>query len=321
MEKQIKSKDNIIRIVTDQGYCSKSVHITKAFFRDKDLEKTITFSIWDDMSFRTYIHNQDVYSGIMELSFDIDIDDQIYFALNRMLGKDNSLIIDDDTREELKNYVEFKRDVNKILVIFYDEDINKPLFERFNVFIKNIASDFRSKIEDFNIKYRLVRFFREAEEILLNEYHQFTLDECFEILKHQGVYQGPNPFLSKTNRWFKNPCESCYNCLVECNEEKSMEHWCENYIPDTKNYYTNLLKNKKDNEYCATCEYSLSPEIVESIINESSEYRDLTLEEAETRIGYCEFYETIDIPRKLGYWCPSYMSKEKQGPVLNKTRK
>lgn len=247
MEKQIRNNDNIIRIVTDQGYCTKSVHITKAFLKNKDLEKTVTFSIWDDMSFRTYIANQDVYSDITKLSFEIEIEDKIYFALNRLLGKDNSLIIDDDdTREELKNYIEFKRDGNKIIVIFHDKDIEKPLFERFNVFIKNIASDWRSKIEDFNIKYRLVRFFREAEEILVNEYHQYTLDEYFEILRHKGIYKEINPFLSTTNRWFKNPCESYYNCLTECDKEKRMEHWCPSYIPKEElEPVKKLVPNKK----------------------------------------------------------------------------
>lgn len=199
MEKQITSNGNIIRITSNEGYCTHNVHIEKAFMKNENLDKIIRFSIWDDMSFSTYINNNDLYSDITKIIFNIEITDQIYFALNRMLGKDNNLIIDDDdTREIMKNYMEFKRNENIIQVIFHDEDVNKPMFERFKIFIKNIVSDSRSKIEDLNIKYRLVRFFREAEEILINDNHQYSLDEYYEILKYQKLCSGNNPFLTSS---------------------------------------------------------------------------------------------------------------------------
>lgn len=231
MKKQITVNNNIIRILVEQGYCTENIFIEKTFLNNNELEKTISFSIWDDMSFRTYIHNDDLYSDIMDLSFEINIEDKIYFALNRLLGIDDSLVIDDDdTREKLKNYMEFKREKNKFIITFHDEDIDKALFERFNVFIKNIGPDGRSKIEDFNIKYRLVKFFREAKAILINEYHQYTFDEYFEILKYEGLYEGVNPFLPKINKWFKNPSESCLNCFRECDKEKSIDYWCNSYL-------------------------------------------------------------------------------------------
>ena len=253
MEKQIRNNGNIIRIVTEQGYCSNNVHITKAFFENEELKKAITFSIWDDMSFNTYIHNEELCLDITELSFEIDIEDKIYYALNRMLGRSNSLIIDDDdTREELRNYLEFKRTNNKIIITFHDEDIEKPLFERFTIFIKNIGPDSRSKIDDFNIKYRLVKFFREAEEILTNEFHQYSLDECFELLKQQGIYDGENPFLHKTNRYYKNSSECCLNCLTTCDRvDKVIDNWCEKYTPNREEYYTHLLKAKGEDESCS----------------------------------------------------------------------
>ena len=149
MEKQIKNKNNIFRILTEEGYCSDNVHITKAIFNGKELEKTITFSIWDDMLFSADIISAELYSSLTELSFEIDIDDQIYFSLNRMLGVNNIFIIDDDnTRKILQNYLVFKRDNDKIIITFYDKDIDKPLFERFKIFIKNVSPDLRSKIKD-----------------------------------------------------------------------------------------------------------------------------------------------------------------------------
>lgn len=312
MEKQIKNNDSIIRITTEQGYCSDNIHITKAFFKGKELDKTVTFSIWDDMSFNTHIHNRELCLDITDLSFEIDIEDHIYFALNRMLGKDNYLIIDDDdTSEKLRNYLKFKRINNKIVITFHDEDIDKPLFERFNVFIKNIGPDSRSKIDDFNVKYRLVRFFREAEEILINENHQYSLDEYFELLKQQEIYKGENPFLHKTNRYYRNPSECCLNCLTTCNrDDKTIEKWCNKYTPNIKDYYTNILKAKGENEHCVNCEYSLSSEVIDSIIKENYEYHDMSYDELEKQIGYCELYETIDIPRRLDYWCPAYLKQD-----------
>lgn len=200
------------------------------------------------MSFNAYIHNEKLYLDITELSFEIDIEDEIYYALNRMLGRSNSLIIDDDdTREELKKYLVFKRTNNKIIITFHDKDIEKPLFERFTIFIKNIGPDSRSKIDDFNIKYRLVKFFREAEEILTNEIHQYSLDECFELLKQQGIYDGENPFLHKTNRYYKNSSECCLNCLTACNRvDKGIDNWCPSYLKKEKQEpVKKLVPNKK----------------------------------------------------------------------------
>lgn len=79
-------------------------------------------------------------------------------------------------------------------------------------------------MEDFNIKYRLVRFFREAVEILTNDYHQYTLDECFEILKQQGIYDGENPFVHITNRCLYIPIpqeQSPVKKLVPNNKKQS----------------------------------------------------------------------------------------------------
>ena len=141
---------------------------------------------------------------------------------------------------------------NKIIITFHDEDIEKPLFERFTIFIKNIGPDSRSKIDDFNIKYRLVKFFREAEEILTNEFHQYSLDECFELLKQQGIYDGENPFLHKTNRYYKNSSECCLNCLTTCDRvDKVVDNWCEKYTPNREEYYTHLLKAKGEDEPCS----------------------------------------------------------------------
>lgn len=242
MDNRKKTKNNIIKISISDGYCTEDIHIEKVFFNNNELNKIIKFSIWDDMSFSSYIVDEELYSDRIEIDYEIEIDDLIYFALNRLLGKDNILIVDDDgTREEFKNYMEIKRENNKIIITFHDEDINKPIFERFSVFIKNIGPDARSKIKDINIKYRLISFFKEAREILTEEFHQYSFDECYEILKQKGN----NPFLIN-NILFKNSTESCLNSLTQCsNEDNTIENWCNNYTSEKEQYNTEVIKLKK----------------------------------------------------------------------------
>lgn len=116
--------------------CTKRIHIEKEYLLNGKLEKIVNFHIWDNILFSAYLHDRDLYLDLIEISFEIDIEDQIYFALNRMLGKDISLDVYDDRRKENKNYMKFKRVKNKIIITFHDEDKDKSLFKRFSVFIK-----------------------------------------------------------------------------------------------------------------------------------------------------------------------------------------
>ena len=102
-----------------------------------------------------------------------------------MLGKDNELIIDDDdTYQRLKRYLIIKK-VNDIYKIIFINNLEKNDYEsnKFRVFIKNIGPDCRSKIIDFSIKKRIVDFFKEVEETLLEDYHQITFEEYIEFNK------------------------------------------------------------------------------------------------------------------------------------------
>ena len=52
-------------------------------------------------------------------------------------------------------------------------------FEKYRVFIKNIGPDCRSKIDCQykDTKNKLFYFYKEANEILTNDYHQETIEE------------------------------------------------------------------------------------------------------------------------------------------------
>ena len=80
----------------------------------------------------------------------------------------------------MNKYLVIKRELNCIKIIFYNKTKTRINHDKFGVFIKNIGSDPRSKIEDFNKKLRIVRFFRDLEKRLLEENHQITYDEYIE---------------------------------------------------------------------------------------------------------------------------------------------
>lgn len=231
MKKKIINKDSQVHVSITKGYCTDVINIEKCFLNNNKFDKCIKMIIYDDIIFRAFKMN--IPDDVNELEYEITIEDKIYFALNRLLGVDNELYIDDDdTKEELKNYLLIRRKKDKILFIFHDENINKPSFERFSVFIKNTGPDVRSKIDDFNVKYKISKFFKEASEILINENHQYTLDEYYEILKKYGLYNDKNPFIIKIERRFKNAAESCLNCRTICKEEnKNIGKWCSKYEP------------------------------------------------------------------------------------------
>ena len=196
MFKKIRNTNSQINISVDNNNFVSNISIEKAYLKDDSLDKTITLLKTDDMKFTAYKQDLADYSDLVELEYEVTIEDKIYFALNRLLGNNDEMFIDDDfTRDEYRNYLIIKRKQNKIVFIFHDEDIQKLTFERFNVFIINIVFDGRSKIKDINTKSRLLNFFKEASEILLSDNHQYTLDEYYEILKLNGIYTEKNPFI------------------------------------------------------------------------------------------------------------------------------
>ena len=113
----------------------------------------------------------------------------LYFCLNRLLGSDKSFIIDDDdTREIMEKYMVIKKDNNIIKVFIINTKIIGYDIGKFNVFIKNIGPDPRSKIDDYKTKIRIIEFLRDCERTLLEEYHQITMDEYIETMNQKRYF-------------------------------------------------------------------------------------------------------------------------------------
>lgn len=182
VRKEIKLNCDKIIITITPGYCCDTVSITKGYV-NKDGLKTFSMSIWDDMSFSAWSENM---GETDKIEFEFDMNDPLFFCLNRLLGSDKSFIIDDDdTREIMKKYMVIKKDNNIIKVFIINTKIVGYDIGKFNVFIKNIGPDARSKIENYDTKIRLIKFFRDCENTLLEEYHQITMDEYIETMNQK----------------------------------------------------------------------------------------------------------------------------------------
>lgn len=267
MDKLININDNkkIFVSYDDKSYCSQ-INVREAILKEGKIDKIINFNMSDDFSFEA-CSNQGP-------EFTFDIEDPLYFALNRLLGNDSSLVIEDDNTDGYGiKYMEIKRNNsnNSNINIIFNSDNNN-----YNVFIKNIGPDGRSKIIDFNTKYKLCTLFKEFVDILLNDNYQYGLDEYYEILKSRGYYKEPNPFF--------------------------IEH--------------KIIRNP--GECCANCEYSNSPELIDQILKENSEYIDITFEEAEKIIGNCELGVDNYTSGKNNFWCEKYLMNEEYKSLIKK---
>lgn len=178
-EKRIELSENRILIYRiSEGYAKPTFTITEGFLENGDLIKTYSLSQWDDYGLNSWINDDE---DVTKISFEFDMNHPLYFPLFHLLNYDDQLIIDDDgTMEENKKYMLVHREEEKIYIDFIDlveDDIYAS--ERFNVFIKNIGIDGRSKIDQNykDTKERLLIFFNEVYDIIMNDYHQTTIEE------------------------------------------------------------------------------------------------------------------------------------------------
>lgn len=177
-EKRIQINENRILIYSiTGGYAKPTYTIQEGFLENGEVVKSYTLSQWDDYGFRGWASDDE---DIKRLSFEFDMTHPLYIPLIHLLNYDEELVIDDDdTREENKNFMQIHQEEDKILVDFVNELDDDYLVDRFNVFIKNILFDGRSKIDQQqkDTKTRLIDFFNEANNTLTNDYHQVSIEE------------------------------------------------------------------------------------------------------------------------------------------------
>ena len=240
MKKKIIDLDDLKLIINiHKGYIGDTIMIQQISLDNEGKITELRLNIWDDISFSAYSSD----SSLDKLEFTFDINNPLFFPLNRLLGTNNYLVIDDDESYEiLKKYMVFERRNDLIKIKFFNKNNDYDEWKKFGVFIKNIGPDNRSKIIDFNVKIRLHNFFMEAKDMLINDNHQYTLDEYYQMKNSLER----NIFLSEHTK-LRSACESCLNCNYNCsndgfdctlNIDKYIIHknelWCDKYDNDEK---------------------------------------------------------------------------------------
>lgn len=175
IDKIIEVNENIkIKIVITKAYCGYFSSYEMAEFKSGELDRAISFNKWDDYGFQAVCLNSNL-DEINKIDFIIRKDNPLYSSINKFLGKEDLIIIDDDdTREINKKTIQFLRSDNEIIVSFSNA-LGKNKFKKCNIFVKNILPDYRSKIDEgnFDTKDRLYKLFENFRE----EFCPETLEE------------------------------------------------------------------------------------------------------------------------------------------------
>ena len=184
MEKRIELNSNRVLIYeTSEESVFVNRLITEGFMLNNDVIKDYTFEQTDDFLFSASSKN---IQNINELVFEFGTDHPLYIPFKNLLSNDEELIIDDDlTRYDGKKYLKIIKCRKRIYLAFINDlKDSKYDSEKFNIFVKNVLYDKRSKIDEQgkDTKKRLHRFFYEADKVLKGEY-QMTLEDAIENQK------------------------------------------------------------------------------------------------------------------------------------------
>ncbi len=174
MNKTINLSNGRVTYEESNAYCGKLVTIRRIY---NDEKKHIEFNKWDDYSFKAYIMSENYYD-LKELEFEIKQYDPLYLPLDKFLGEENQIIIDDDDSYETnENVMMIKKNHESIIIKFIDQrDKIDFCNEHFRVFIKNIGTDYRSKIDnnDYDTKERLYNLFNNFRKSLVDNSNDLT---------------------------------------------------------------------------------------------------------------------------------------------------
>ena len=174
--------DRIIEYHTSVDF-GKTTIIRYSVIKDDNVS-TISFHRGWDYSFNSY-YTAYGYSELENIKCEshiIDKTNPLYIPLLHLLNGEDELIIDDDeTREINQKYMRINFDGENVIVEFINNlDMDYIPIEKFNIFIKNICADVRSKIDcaDKDTKERLFFFFSElADKFQEEDTHQMTIEE------------------------------------------------------------------------------------------------------------------------------------------------
>ena len=184
MQKRIKIDDNHFLVFDANDDFVYTMTISGYYLENNKLEKAFYLSMWDDFSFNAYVNNY----NISEITFTFNKNHPLYNPLKKILNTDNNLLIDDDlTLKDKMKYLNISMSNNVILLSFVNKLSNQDYYsKKFNVFIKNIMPDCRSKIDRqyLDTKEHLCHFFNEVRdffETCISENQDKAIEKVIKI--------------------------------------------------------------------------------------------------------------------------------------------
>jgi len=170
-------------------------------------------------------------SKTSKICFEYTINDPLFFSLNRLLGSKGKLSINNESKS-----LNILKKNNTIYVVFG----SKKDFEIINVSINIIDAKTKQELYDYiNLKNMLWEFFEDSKNIVQN-YHQYTLDEYYEVIHEEN-----NPFLIG-KRKTKKSWECCRNCYFKIDENV----WKEAFLQEYHGMYDDYLDLEDVIGYC-----------------------------------------------------------------------
>lgn len=147
--KKINIKDGKIVYTQTTGY-STFVGIQYAVFNEKrNIEKILKFNMWDDFSFSGFPMDENYNEKTLE--FQIDKDNLLFEPILKFLDDKKEFLLDDDESLTNEKTMQIKLEEDIIKINFTNNKSKKECFYDnsgdFNVFIKNIMYDGRSKLD------------------------------------------------------------------------------------------------------------------------------------------------------------------------------
>lgn len=141
------------------------------FNEEKEIEKSLKFSMWDDFQFEAF--PKDIEELEAEtIDFEIEKNNPLYAILKRFLNNNKEFILDDDNTWGINNKIMKISDCKNnesIKVEFINNGEGQEEqweLDRYKIFIKNIIFDGRSKLDTSprgsnNVKERLRNLFKD----------------------------------------------------------------------------------------------------------------------------------------------------------------
>ena len=170
MEKKIELDSNRILMYTTRKEYPFNIQIHEGILdNDNNILKDYIFLMRDDYCFGGYTSS----NNVNKIDFEFEDNHPLYLPLLNLLNNKQELIIDDD--DTLSNNTKYMRIYNDgiIKVEFVNNSLKKYGqfdYDKFNIFVKNIQYDLRSKIDTKgeSTKYLLFKFFKEVNESIVN---------------------------------------------------------------------------------------------------------------------------------------------------------